>query len=508
MPDTLIKEQLPTKEEIAQALAYNDKYLKLDTYFPARGKYARSKYKKQLVHFEAGLKFRQRMFMAANRVGKTEAGAVEVTYHLTGLYPDWWKGKRFTQANHWWLCGKDTTTVREIFQPKLLGGVGDFGTGIIPKHSLNFGSMTTAKKAETLVTSYQVLHEPTGEYSTVTIKTYESGRTAFEGTTRNIWLDEEPPEDIYNECLARITDTGGGDAPIMIVTFTPLKNWSKVVGEFTDGENQNTVDGPREGSKWFTNATIYDVPHLSDEERKSIEGRYKGHDRQARINGLPTMGTGPVYPFDEKEIFIAPFQIPSHFKRVMALDFGKGPNDPTAMLYGAIDPNSGIVYIYHEYAEFMKPISIHASCIQAMDRVTGFPVPKCCDPSGGGQNANENKTTRALYARDHQIYFISSQNALEAGIMVVFELFTENRLKIFKTCLKTKQEFTGYHRNEKGQLKGSDHLMDCLRYIVLTGRNVSKSKDEFITETYNAGRDYSSMVHPLANHPDGWLYGY
>lgn len=497
----------PTKEEIAQALAYNDKYLKLDTYFPTRGRLARSKYPKQMIHFEAGAKYRQRMFMAANRVGKTEAAAVEMTYHATGLYPTWWKGKRFKKANDWWLCSKDTYTAREIFQKKLLGNVGDFGSGIMPKHVLNMTSMVSAKKTETLVTSYQVLHVPTNTYSTVTIKTYEAGRTSFEGTTKNIVLDEEPPLDIYNECLTRITDTSDGDAPIMILTFTPLKGATPLIENYL-GKEMSTADGPRGVDKYYVNATIDDAPHLSEEEKASMRARYTGHDREARLRGIPVLGAGVVYPFEEDDIFIAPFQIPNHFKRVMALDFGKGPNDPTAMLYGAMDPNSGILYIYHEYAEYMKPISIHASCILAMDKTSGYPIPKCCDRSGGGQNAKENKTTRQLYAIDHQIYFISAENALEAGIMVVFEQFTQAKIKIFKTCTKTKMEFHGYHRNEKGKLKGADHLMDCLRYIVLTGKSVSMSKDEYITETYSEGRDYSSMVHPLANHPDGWLYGF
>jgi hypothetical protein len=176
------------------------------------------------------------------------------------------------------------------------------------------------------------------------------------------------------------------------------------------------------------------------------------------------------------------------------------------MLYGALDPNTGILYIYNEYAELMKPISIHASCILAMDRQTGYPIPRVCDRSGGGQNAKENKTTRQLYAIDHEIYFVSAENALEAGIMVVFELFTEGKIKVFNTCQKVKQEMSGYHRNEKGKLKGSDHLMDCLRYMVLSGRGVAKSRDEFITEEFGTGRDYRDQVHPIHNHPDGWMY--
>ena len=42
-----------------------------------------------------GKKNNQRLLMAANRVGKTMSGAAELAFHLTGLYPDWWKGRKF-----------------------------------------------------------------------------------------------------------------------------------------------------------------------------------------------------------------------------------------------------------------------------------------------------------------------------------------------------------------------------------------------------------------------------
>ena len=55
--------------------------------------YARHKYAKHLEFFKAGAKYRERMAMAANRVGKTFGmGGYEMTAHLTGKYPHWWEG--------------------------------------------------------------------------------------------------------------------------------------------------------------------------------------------------------------------------------------------------------------------------------------------------------------------------------------------------------------------------------------------------------------------------------
>jgi hypothetical protein len=78
--------------------------------------HSRLKYPKHLEFFEAGAKYRERCFMAANRIGKSTTGAFELTTHLTGLYPDWWDGKRFSTPIRAWAAGKTNETTRDIVQ--------------------------------------------------------------------------------------------------------------------------------------------------------------------------------------------------------------------------------------------------------------------------------------------------------------------------------------------------------------------------------------------------------
>ena len=74
---------------------------------------ARELYQKHLEFFRAGRAYRERCFMAANRVGKTEgAGGYELTCHLTGYYPHWWEGRRFTGPVRAWAAGKTNETTR------------------------------------------------------------------------------------------------------------------------------------------------------------------------------------------------------------------------------------------------------------------------------------------------------------------------------------------------------------------------------------------------------------
>src|SRR5512137_2805230 len=78
------------QEELIQALevlANDQKYNRFLNFFPDSGDFRRELYPKHIKFFEAGAKYRERGFISANRVGKSEAGAFEVTCHATGRYP-------------------------------------------------------------------------------------------------------------------------------------------------------------------------------------------------------------------------------------------------------------------------------------------------------------------------------------------------------------------------------------------------------------------------------------
>src|SRR6516164_9505683 len=54
-------------------------------------------YPKQTELLELGASKRERMFRCANQSGKSFAACVEISYHLTGRYPAWFKGHRFSK---------------------------------------------------------------------------------------------------------------------------------------------------------------------------------------------------------------------------------------------------------------------------------------------------------------------------------------------------------------------------------------------------------------------------
>ncbi len=200
--------------------------------------YRRDLYPKHLEFFRAGAKYRERCFMAANRVSKTlGGGGYETACHLTGEYPHWWEGRRFDGPVRAWAAGRTNETTRDIIQTTLLGEIVHrgqrkltSGTGVVPGDAL--GVTTWKQGVQDLVDTIQVKHV-TGGWSTLGLKAYQQGRGSFEGTAQHvIWLDEEPPADVYGECLIRTATTHG----IIMLTFTPLEGLSTVVLQFMPKE--------------------------------------------------------------------------------------------------------------------------------------------------------------------------------------------------------------------------------------------------------------------------------
>lgn len=224
-----------------RALEDREKYGRFSALFPDDGPLRRERYTKHMEFFRAGKTYRERCFMAGNRVGKTIAGTYETTCHLTGNYPEWWDGRRFNGPIKAWVAGKTNETTRDIIQVELLGNITFAnqrklvdGTGIIPKDLIGMeaGQLSWKAGVADLVDMIKIKHK-SGGWSELGLKSYQQGRGSFEGTARHVvWFDEEPPMDVYGEALIRTATTNG----LIMLTFTPLEGMSDVVQEFLPRE--------------------------------------------------------------------------------------------------------------------------------------------------------------------------------------------------------------------------------------------------------------------------------
>ena len=199
----------------------------LRKWFLSTGPFSYDKYPKHLKFFSAGSDYLERLFMAANRVGKSVAGGFEAACHATGEYPDWWTGKKFDEPTEIWVAGDTGQTTRDIIQDVLCGYPNaPLGTGM-----LSGDLITQVRRRSGIPDAFdtvKVQHTSGGE-SIIGFKSYDQGRRAFQGTAKHfIWLDEECPQDVYNECLLRTMTTDGRIA----VTFTPLQGMTVFILDF------------------------------------------------------------------------------------------------------------------------------------------------------------------------------------------------------------------------------------------------------------------------------------
>lgn len=414
------------------------------TYFADDGPFSRAKYAKHMEFFAAGAEFPERMFLAGNRIGKTVAGAFEVTCHLTGKYPNWWVGKRFYEPVEWWACGTTSETTRDIVQAVLLGTHDKLGTGMIPAQLI----LSTSRRPHGLPGSIEsaYIQHSTGGKSLLGLKTYEQGRKSFEGTGKHgIWDDEEPPMDVYQEQLIRTLTTKG----IMFVTFTPLQGMSEVVTSYLEPP----TDAARE-VKMYVQAGWDDVPHLDEREKKRQLATMLPYQIAARTKGEPTLGSGAIYALPESDVKVKAFHVPWTWPRGYGLDVGW---NRTAAGFFTQEIGTGIYYLYDEhYMSAGEPAS-HAMGIRAR----GEFLVGAIDPAANGRSQEDGRRLIDSY-QALGLNLVNADHAVEAGIMDTWTLLISGRLKVFDKCENWFREFRKYHRDEAGKIvKGNDHAMDA-----------------------------------------------
>jgi hypothetical protein len=215
-------------------------------------------------------------------------------------------------------------------------------------------------------------------------------------------------------------------------------------------------------SKYYVQAGWDNAPHLDSRTKEELLRDTPPHLRKARSTGEPSLGSGSIYPVDQDEWFVAPFAIPDYWPRCFALDVGW---NRTAALWGALDRDSDTVYLYSEHYRGQAEPSVHADAI----KMRGVWIPGVIDPAANGRNQKDGSRLIAQY-RGFGLDLQNADNAVEAGIHEVWQRMAGGRLKAFKTLANLSNEHKLYRRDENGKIvKANDHLMDCLRYLIMSG---------------------------------------
>jgi len=443
-------EQLRALAEGLEAAVYRKTYQQFYDFKP---------YAKQREFLMAGAVFAERLLIAGNQNGKTHVGAYEAACHLTGLYPDGWKGRWFDKPTRGWIAGMTSLVVRDVQQRKLCGEPGveaAFGTGMIPRE-LFVDKPSLARGITDAYDTIQVRHK-SGGTSVARFKSYEQGREKFQGETLDwLWFDEEPPAKIYSEGLTRTAATRG----ITFMTFTPLQGPTEVVNRFID-----------EPSPYRTviSMTIHDAEHISPEERQRLIDSWPVHEREARALGKPMLGEGAIFTAPEASIIEEPItQVPPFWHKLWGVDFGI--DHPFGAVLILWDKEADVIHVHHSYrVSDALPIQ-HADAIK---RVAGE-VPVAW-PNDGNVRRDDGKPMADHYKRHgarmlptHATWPDGSVST-EAGIMEIDEREKSGRLKYANTLSDLLAERRMYHRKDGLIVKAKDDLLSALRVAVMMKR--------------------------------------
>ena len=417
-------------------------------------------YSKQAEFHRAGKDYRERLLMAGNQLGKTLCAAAEVSMHATGRYPDWWEGKTFDKPTNGWVSGVTGESTRDNPQRWLYGPLGAPGTGMIPKESILDKTVRRglADALDTLVIRFGGGGDIQAGESYIGFKSYDQGREKWQGPTRQyVWFDEEPPADIYTEGLTR-TNVGLGPT---FLTFTPLLGMSEVVKRYLIDKVPGTH---------ITQMTIEDALHYSVDQRQAIIAAYPPHEREARAKGVPTMGSGRVFPIPEEFIKIEPFPIPDHWPQIGGLDFGW--DHPSAAARLAWDRDSDILYVIATHRAREQTPTMFAPAVKPWGNWLKWTWPHdgLQHDKGSGLELAKQYQQQGLNILSDKASFEDGSNGLEAGITEMFDRMQTGRLKVFSHLNDWFEEFRLYHRKDGLIVKENDDLLCATRYAMMMRR--------------------------------------
>jgi phage terminase large subunit-like protein len=397
----------------------------------------------------------ERMLLAGNQLGKSFAGAIETAYHLTGCYPEWWEGKRFTRPVRGWACSVSSETTRDTCQRLLFGDPADaskLGTGVIERTKI--GKPRPSRGVSNAYSGCLVKHI-SGGWSYIGFKSYEQGRGKFQGETLNfIWCDEEPPYDIYVEARTR-TNTMGVFA---YITMTPLMGETQIIEMFM----RNTDD-----KRQYVSMNIDEVDHISPEDKLMIINSYEEHERDARLKGIPSLGSGRVFPVPEDDIVVHPFQIPDHWYVIAGLDFGW--DHPTAATKLAWDKDSDCVYVINDYSKSKEVAAMHVASLKPWGEKLPFAWPHdgLQHDKQSGQPLAESYKAYGLNMLYERATMTDGSSSLEASTLEMLDRMRTNRFKVFNTCQLWINEFRSYHRKDGLIVKLKDDVISSSRYALM-----------------------------------------
>ena len=421
----------------------------------ARYNAGRRKHKKQMAFHRC--KKRNRWVFGGNRSGKTECGAVEAIWMARGIHPY----RRNRKDVFGWVVSLSQQVQRDVAQSKILH--------YLPKNWIADIVMLSGRKdspASGIIDQIK-LKNVFGGISTIGFKSCDQGREKFQGASLDfVWFDEEPPRDIYEECLMRVMDRKGD----IFGTMTPLKGRTFVYNEIY-------LNARRNPEVWYEFMNWEDNPFLSASEVKLLEGALDQSSLDSRKYGRFSEGYGLVYPeFDESVHVVKPFSVPSEWQENVSID--PGLHNPLSAHWYCVDWD-GNIYVVAEHYEKGRDIDFHAAAIDEISRRLGWKrdgsgrISALIDSAAGQRTLASSKSVSELFYERGIAVNPNVDKDVFSGISRVKSYLARGNgqpdIYIFDCCENMIAEFKSYSWGAGDRpIKTGDHAMDELRYFVMS----------------------------------------
>lgn len=182
-----------------------------------------------------------------------------------------------------------------------------------------------------------------------------------------------------------------------------------------------------------------------------------------------------MYPGVAKTI-CEPFPIPRNWKRFIAFDYGL--SDPSVFVYGAVDEQHGILYIYKELRVNDKNVEELAKIYkQGAEDIPsgGLVTAPIIDPKSGPKRDYEKKSL-ADHFLDYGIAFKPGFINVDARVFRLNTYIESGKLRIFNTCVDLIRELREYKfKADESQHSGfagkpedkNNHGINALEWITM-----------------------------------------
>jgi len=419
-----------------------------------------------------------------NRMGGTTWGAMEVAFHVTKQYPDWYpEPRKFHGAIKIRIATDKYAKFESVIEPKLrsfipfeyISGFRRSPQGYLVKMEFKDGSVAR-------------------------FLTGEQDQMAWEGEDFDLFWGDEPVKRNHWIATQRgLIDRGGYN----ILTFTPLiEPWMKEeIVDKADGREIEVFYGT-------TRDNMFDIMGnkiLDAADIQRFEDTLTEDERQTRIEGKFFHLKGMVYKELDETHLLRDFKYEPNYPVICVLD----PHDrqPHWVVWAMIDRTNDVIVMHESVTE--GTTSQLAATIRATEKFYGWNVKKrLIDPNFGRKKLITNGRTVIDELRQYGVQFIEAKDAKETGRLKVKSYLHYNRNKpvdlnnrpklyfVKERCSRTLRSLQNYQYDEwsigldrdvKEDVKQKDtHGADCIRYLCMDEPTyyAPQPYEPIITEAY------------------------